>query len=279
MLVRYAVLSIVTVHASTNFTSTPSTDADTTAGNFSAGTATPSYSYDPSGYFQASLRLCDSQQTTCNTRIYELPVSGTWASACDTLGDIQSTIIGGVSVQPFWYWVSDSSGQLGNEVEVTLYEDIYCGGNPVEYSQSYQGRFQATMDYDSGDPGWWLKVSHIVRSVRVTAVGQYNKGATKIGVKLVVFPLYNLDRQLGFMDEYDCVPGTGGYCDVGLESDTQHTWPSACASPIDRIYCIDRSPSDSNWGKLDDWPRYGFDFADNWQVPKAFKGRYPMGSA
>ena len=69
-------------------------------------------------------------------------------------------------MQPFWFWVSDSSGQLGNEVEVTLYEDIYCGGNPVEYSQSYQGRFQATMDYDSGDPGWWLKASHIVRSVR-----------------------------------------------------------------------------------------------------------------
>ena len=70
------------------------------------------------------------------------------------------------------------------------------------------------MSYDAGASGWYLQAAHAVRSVRVTALGAYDKGATSVGVKLVLWPLYNLNAQLGFMDEYTCDKSDGGFYDV-----------------------------------------------------------------
>ena len=241
-----------------------------------------------SAAFQASLRLCNTASKSCHLRVYNLPVSGTWASACDTLGDLIGSAGAGVEVEHFWYWVSDASGQPGSEAVVPMYDDVYCGGNPIEYDTSTHGAFQATRNPSTGARSWALHKMHAVRSVRVTALGAYQDNATSVGVKLVVFPLYNLDAQLKTWDEFTC--DKGGYHDVWLPSG--QGWPGTCASPIDRVYCISRTPSDSNWGAVDDWPTYGFDFADNWELPcgcvtrgcpggckQNFLGRFPMGSA
>lgn len=161
-----------------------------------------------------------------------------------------------------------------------MYPDTYCGGLPFEWDAPYQGVFLATQNPNNGDAGWKFENLNLVRSVRVTAEGTMQDRGDMIGVKLVVWPLYNMDAQLGFLDEFTCQTGTDEYHDVGLTvsstPDFKTTWPSACASPIDRVYCIERTLG--NWGAVDDWPSYGFDFADNWDIPKAFEGTFPMGS-
>lgn len=236
----------------------------------------PSVGLHPARMFEASLRLCTTDMFECYNRVYSLPVQPVWASACDTLGDVQHTFDQGVPVGKLWYWVS-AGDQNGAGVELTLYSEQYCGGNPVEFNTSYQGRFSATQDPEKGDRGWLLQRSVNVMSVRATAVGTYTRGARQLGVKLVVFPRCDMDHDLHTVDEFTCVGD--GYRDVGLGGDHHHKWPSDCASPIDRVYCLDPTPSGSNWGAVDDWPTYGFDFADNWNVTKPFKGTFPMGSA
>lgn len=226
--------------------------------------------------FAASLRLCSADSNECHDRVYpHVPVEGTWASTCDTLGNIETpSFASGVKVDRFWFWVS-AGQQNGSRVEVTLYSGAYCTGLPIEFNDSHQGRFLATQIPDSGSPGWALDGA-TVRSARVTAFGDYDAGARKVGVKLVVFPLLDMDESLGTMDEYTCAADR--FHDIGLGNDSRHKWPSRCASPIDRVYCIDREPGPNAWGAVDDWPTYGFDFADNWDIPKAFNGTFPIGS-
>lgn len=204
----------------------------------------PSVGLHPARMFEASLRLCTTDMFECHNRVYSLPVQPVWASACDTLGDVQHAFDQGVPVGKFWYWVSEGD-QNGAGVELTLYSEQYCGGNPVEFNTSYQGRFSATEDPEKGDRGWLLQRSVDVMSVRATAVGTYTKDARQLGVKLVVFPRFDMDRDLHTVDEFTCVGD--GYRDVGLGGDRHHKWPSDCASPIDRVYCLDPTPSGSNW--------------------------------
>ena len=78
-----------------------------------------------------------------------------------------------------------------------------------------------------------------------------------VGVKVVLFPLLGMVTQPMSLIEFTCdasVPGE--YFDVELatsdDPDFQATWPSKCASPIDRVYCIDRKFN--GWGAVDDLP-------------------------
>jgi hypothetical protein len=119
----------------------------------------------PSGTFEASLRMCSADLSECHDRVYNLPEQPTWASTCDTLGDVQHSFDKGVSVGRMWYWVS-AGDQNGAGVELTLYPEQYCGGNPVEFNTSFQGRFRATQDPSRGDPGWLLPRPQRVMSVR-----------------------------------------------------------------------------------------------------------------
>lgn len=229
-------------------------------------------------YFISWIQLCDDA-ANCATRKYGLPVDE-WAANCDTLGGAQVGLEG-LNVSTFWSWIESGTTQLPENVDLIMYEDTYCGGKPVMADTPWYGAYTATQDATAGDKGWAFPVQHTVRSVRVTAVGQLVDRGDMIGVKLVLWPLYNENLQLGFLDEFDCVSQDGGYYDVGLPvadpADLVSTWPSACASPIDRVYCIERSVDE--WGAVDDWPTYGFDFADNWDITKPFQGVYPMGSA
>lgn len=121
-----------------------------------------------------------------------------------------------------------------------------------------------------------------VRSIRVTVTFPTTRVETDlIGVKVILFPNINMQGMNNNMDEFLC-SGTPGTPDVGLQysssPDFIKTWPSRCASPIDRVYCVNRSPSSTDWGAMDDFPLFGFDFAGDWEYSKRFQGHFPTSS-
>jgi hypothetical protein len=165
---------------------------------------------------------------------------------------------------------------------VTLYAEPYCEGPQFEWDTDYLGEFDATMNPYQGDSGWKLNAPQQVRSARISATGSLIDRGDMVGVKVVLFPMLGMDAQLQTLLEFTCdASAPGEYFDVGLttsdDPDLQTTWPSRCASPIDRIYCVERKLN--GWGAVDDLPTYGFSFAGDPSAAKAFEGTFPMGSA
>jgi len=231
-----------------------------------------------STYFDAHMKLCDQSQANCVARTASSLPQDEWSDHCDSFSEFGSS-----EVQWFWAWIDgNNSTQDATRVKVTLYAEPYCEGPQFEWDTGYQGEFDATMNPYMGASGWKLAAPQQVRSVRVSATGSLNDRGDMVGVKVVLFPLFDLDAQLKTLFEFTCdatVPGE--YFDVGLatsdDPDFQTTWPSTCASPIDRVYCIERKIG--GWGAVDDLPENGFSFAGDSTGAEAFEGTFPTRSA
>jgi len=222
------------------------------------------------------MKLCDRNQANCANLETVIP-ENEWSSHCDSFSEFGSS-----EVQWFWAWIDDKTSQSAAQVKVMLYAEPYCDGPQVEWESSWQGEYDATMNPNTGDNGWMLAAPQQVRSVRISATGSLIDRGDMVGVKIVLFPLLGMDAQLNTLFEFTCdASATGEYHDVGLatsdDPDFQTTWPSTCASPIDRVYCIERKLN--GWGAVDDFPTYGFSFAGDHSVADAFEGTFPMGSA
>jgi len=260
-------------------------------------TRVPSRSLSASATVPTDLLMCDCNGQNCKERYWELP-GNEWASACDTLGDLG----GSAEVCKFKFTASTSA-----TVKLAFFTDEYCTGDAVESRYAWQGRFNAN---DHG--GWYkLQVPAKVRSIRptvvidgstnllaastggseaeaardgvatqvVSAVELGSGGVSMVGVKMVMWPLYNQDAQIGTADEFDCAQGNPGV-NVNVNGGG---WPQACVSPVDRVWCVAvnaQANSVEDWGALDHLG--SLDFADNLQQAAAFDGDsgsgYPMGS-
>jgi len=249
-----------------------------------------------------TLLMCDCNGVDCKERYWELP-SKSWASTCDTLGDLS----GSAEVCKFRFTASTSA-----TVELAFFTDVYCMGDAVEAGYAWQGRFHA-----NDNDGWYkLQVPKWVKSIRPTVVVDGSsvlaasgsswmpQGATdvapqvvvagggaavaaaaataavrQVGVKMVMWPLYDQDAQIGTADEFDCAQGNPG---VNVNANGR-AWPQDCVSPVDRVWCVavNAQPNTAeDWGSLDHLE--SLDFADNLQQAAAFNGDsgsgYPMGS-
>lgn len=240
------------------------------------------------GEVQTKLTICPPTDdiNDCVERWNCLPVDQ-FAADCDTLGDVVGWT-GNFNTDHF-LWSVDGNNlpdgidcPYGNCPEVTFYSDPYCGGKPIEYwDESSGGRFQAVFD------GTWYGFSapQPVMSVRTTVhFPGASKGGNKIGLKLVLFPQYDMDQDLGTSDEITCEDWDWKpYLDINWD------WADTCASPIDRVYCLERDPSAYD-DKVDDWVQQfwqdsswaPWDFAGQNSPDSTaykFQGVYPMGSA
>jgi len=239
------------------------------------------------GEVATALTLC-TEDDVCLYRNNCLPTTE-WAADCDTLGD---------AVELFGNWytkkLSWKIGQedvprgidcpSGNCPTVSFYLDPYCGGTPIEWDASSAGNYQAVPNNDDT----WFKFteSQPVMSIRTSVhlPGKY-KGGDKIGLKLVMFPLLDMDKDMGHSDEITC-EDWGQKPDIGLDA---NIWGDTCASPVDRVYCLERDPLAYD-DKVDDFvqqlewdPSWApFDFAGQLSPSSTaykFKGIFPLGSA
>lgn len=232
----------------------------------------------------SKLTMC-TPSGDCIDRWYCLP-SNKFSSTCDTLGDAVGWS-GNWSTQNFFWRIGQDDlpagldCPTGNCPEVSFYTDPYCGGKPIDYSDAdSEGRFQAVRD----DTWFALSAPQPVVSIRTTVHFQgQSQGGDKIGLKLVLFPLYDMDQDLGTWDEITCEEW-----DWKPDLNIPSNWPDTCASPIDRVYCLERSPQAYD-DKVDDWVNEfqqnsqwsPFDFAgQNSPTSTAYKfqGVFPMGS-
>ena len=224
--------------------------------------------------FAGYIQVCNGDMSTCNFRTYSLPVNQ-WASMCDNLGGVP-LVNGSTDVQWLWAWI-DGTTQDATQVQTMLYEDPYCSGKPVQWSQPWEGVFTGTRNPRSREDAYDLLKVYRVRSMRMTAAGSETSSNDNIGITTVLWPQTNMDFSLSFVDQFTC-EGSEAY-DVGLQAssnpDFSTTWPSSCASPIRREHCIPRTADEM--GAADDLS--GFTFADDATVANAFNGVYPMGSA
>jgi len=219
------------------------------------------------------LQLCDCDGQQCQERYWELPADD-WASTCDTLGDI-----GGDAAVCLFRFTAETSAL----VQLMLYTDIYCTGDAVEAASPWAGQFNA-----NEHEGWYrLQQPQRVRSVRPTVVvsgaalssAARSGQALSVGVKMVMWPLYDQDAQVGTPDEFDCAVSNPGV-NVNVNG---NFWPQDCVSPVDRVWCVavDAEPNSAeDWGSVDHLD--GLDFADNTQQARLFDGDtgsgFPMGS-
>ena len=111
---------------------------------------------------------------------------------------------------------------------------------PVNWDTTYQGKYWAQ---PSGKGLYDLGKTQRVFSYRLTWVPADGppinrpdlKGKQQAGVKLVLWPLYDMDKQLGTIDEFSCQPGWKYKID-DLPNPQQAKL--GCVSPVDRIYCL-----------------------------------------
>jgi len=247
-----------------------------------------------------TLLMCNCDGQNCKERYWELPADD-WASTCDTLGDL------GGSAEVCKFKLTAATSKV---VKVAFFTDVYCTGDAVEAQYAWQGQFNAN---EHG--GWYtLQSPGTVRSVRPTVMisraasmvassavmssidagaaaalsaelfsasqlDSGSAGSRQVGVKMVMWPLYNQDAQIGTADEFDCMQGNPG---VNMNVNGGG-WPQDCVSPVDRVWCVavHAAPGTAeDWGSLDHLQ--GLDFADNKQQSRAFDGDsgsgYPMGS-
>lgn len=253
-------------------------------GLFIAGLSQFAFACDD-GEVSSKLTMCTPGDNDCIDRWYCLPTNE-FASTCDTLGDVVGWSGSWTTENIFWrigqdYLPDGLDCPYGKCPEVTFYTDPYCGGKPIDYADANsEGRFQAVLD----DTWFTFTAPQPVMSVRTTVhFPGSSKGGDKIGLKLVLFPQYDMDRDLGTSDEITCEDW-----DWKPNLNFPSEWPDTCASPIDRVYCLERDP----WAyddQVDDWvqqfnwdPSWSpFDFAGQIgpdSTAYKFKGVYPMGS-
>jgi len=111
-------------------------------------------------------------------------------------------------------------------VKVQLFNEDYC-------TSGYYREFT---------PGTWSWSSGPVKSARVFVEQDDIWVHPGIGVKVVVFPQVNMAP----LDEFTCEGDQ--WRDLGLQDASNAQggdWPNACASAVDRIYCM--SPTDINF--------------------------------
>ena len=151
---------------------------------------------------------------------------------------------------------------------------VYVRGTPYCYELSvrthtFLGKDWAESKSSKGRGFYNLGQSVRIFSYRLTwvpAAGPWLnrpdlKGRQLAGVKLVLWPLYDMDAQIGTTSEIACSKDwrreIGGL--PGKQGDL------ACASPIDRIYCLQY---DDPYGVVD--PLTVEDFAGNVDIPKEY---------
>jgi len=164
-------------------------------------------------------------------------------------------------------------------VQVQLFGSMYCTGDPLmmnEAGADGNGIFYT----NGGEDGWYNLGSDVeVWSIRVTAAGPPRPAEDyTIGVKLVLFPLYDQDNDRDIVwDEFN--PDSSGCHGVDVNFAGASFPDNGCASPDDRVYCLPYPGNDGGaWGIMD--PLNDMDFAGK-LVPE-FDGSsalgFPVGS-
>lgn len=199
---------------------------------------------------------------------------------CDTLGFVGDANVfnSGIVVDKFHVVTEpyvDPNGADGH-VYVTFFENVYCTGPPVEWEQPWKGQFR----YNDHEGWYQLDRPRAIHSVRTTWVpaggaGVVAGGQRPVAAKLVLWPLFNMDAQLGTIDEFTC--GEGSHYDVGISP----AWKNSCASPVDRIYCLEAGAD--AWGMVDNMVPMDFAGDTNFPLRWGFSNQkdlswYPMGS-
>jgi hypothetical protein len=242
-----------------------------------------------------TLSVCADDACSGSNLVLEMPNFGTldneYDGTCDTLDDRGAwDDAGGFRARKF-YWdyakgfdpsSVDSKISCGDGSQpiwelkcpfLQFFEQPYCTGAPIEAGMPWRGTFGAGSWYAFQEP----LSTRFVRSVRwsLNFPGVWGEGqqqADLLGVKLIMFPLWDLNKQIAAdygMGEYTCDDG---------QPNINIPWKAgACASPFDRVYCLPRTPAPDNWGALDDWHQQAIDNPD-W-APFDFAGSNTKGSA
>ena len=166
--------------------------------------------------------------------------------------------------------LGSGSNQKGGHIGITVFENTYCTGAPVNWETQWRGQYWAQPKgkgfYYLGSPP---KRIFSYRLTWTPADGPpINQPASKqqqAGVKLVLWPLYDMDKQIGTIDEFTCEPNWK----YQLGSLPGKQGQLGCASPVDRIYCMEYdSPDNFQLGVID--PLTPVDFAGNTDIPREY---------